>query len=55
MRSAVIAARAYVAGELCGEGTITYYDSDPRGVTYPIRFDEKSIQTGHRWIICTDF
>jgi hypothetical protein len=56
MRSAVIAARAYLAGELYGEGTITYYDSNPSdGVPYPVREDEKSLQTGHKWVIRTDF
>jgi len=44
MIGAVRAARHYLANELFGEGTITYFVDDQ-----PIRHDEKSIFTGGRW------
>jgi hypothetical protein len=45
LRAAVIAARAYVRGELYGEGEITIYvDGEP------VREDERSIHTGYRWV-----
>jgi hypothetical protein len=46
IRAAVRAARAYVRGELYGEGTLTIY-VDGR----PVRQDERSIFTGFRWSI----
>jgi len=43
--AAVRAARAYVRGELYGEGTIfIMVDGDP------VRRDERSIFTGFRWV-----
>jgi hypothetical protein len=43
--AAVRAARAYVRGELYGEGTfIIMVDG------YPVRRDERSIFTGFRWV-----
>jgi hypothetical protein len=50
---AVRAARAYINGELYGEGTATFYD-DPE-CAWPIRQDEKSIFTGHKWKVTTEF
>lgn len=57
MRSAVIAARSYLANELYGEGTISYYDHDPSDATcvpYPIRVDSKTIFTKHHWSVRTE-
>lgn len=45
MRAAVRAARAYVRGELYGEGTLTIYVDG-----HPVRQDERSIFTGFRWV-----
>ncbi len=45
IRGAVTAARAYVMGELYGEGTLTIFVDGS-----PIRQDEKSIFTGGRWV-----
>ena len=42
--AAVRAGRAYVRGELYGEGTLTIYVDD-----HPVRQDERSIFTGFRW------
>lgn len=44
VRSAVRDARAYLMGELNGEGTITYYENE-----VAFREDEKSIFTRFRW------
>ena len=44
--AAVRAARAYVRGELYGEGTLTIYADG-----HPVRQDERSIFTGYRWSI----
>jgi hypothetical protein len=44
IRGAVTAARAYVRGELLGEGTITICEDGQ-----PVRQDEKSIFTGGKW------
>lgn len=50
VRAAVIAARAYIRGELYGEGkAIIFVDGQP------VRQDECSIQTGFRWETRTDF
>ena len=43
--AAVRAARAYVRGELHGEGVITIYKNGQ-----PVRQDERSIFTGFRWV-----
>ena len=46
IRGAVTAARAYVASELYGEGTLTIFADGA-----PVRRDEKSIfTTGGRWV-----
>jgi len=50
VRAAVIAGREYVRGELYGEGTLTIYEDGQ-----PIRQDECSIFTGHKWTTRTDF
>jgi len=42
--AAVRAGRAYVRGELYGEGTLTIYVDGQ-----PVRQDERSIFTGFRW------
>ena len=42
--AAVRAARAYVRGELYGEGTLTIYVDGQ-----PVRQDERSIFTGYHW------
>lgn len=42
--AAVRAGREYVKGELYGEGTITIFDDG-----HPVRQDECSIFTGHKW------
>ena len=47
-RSAVVAARAYLRGELCGEGKISYFEGDD---STPFRTDEKSIFTKFGWEI----
>ena len=44
--AAVRAARAYVRGELYGEGTLTIYVDGQ-----PVREDERSIFTGYRWSV----
>lgn len=44
--AAVRAARAYVRGELYGEGTLTIYIDGQ-----PVREDERSIFTGYRWSV----
>jgi hypothetical protein len=44
--AAVRAARAYVRGELYGEGTLTIYVDGQ-----PVRQDECSIFTGFRWSV----
>jgi len=46
IRAAVRAARAYVRGELYGEGTLTIYVDG-----HPVRQDERSIFTGFAWSI----
>ena len=43
--AAVRAARAYVRGELYGDGTLTIYADGQ-----PVRRDERSIFTGFRWV-----
>jgi len=43
MRGAVRAARSYLANELFGEGTITYFVGGA-----PVRQDEQSLHTGGR-------
>lgn len=45
LRGAVIAARRYVMGELCGEGIITIYADGE-----PVRQDERSLLTGWMWV-----
>lgn len=50
VRAAVIAGRNYVRGELYGEGTLTIYQDGT-----PIRQDECTIFTGHKWVTRTDF
>ena len=45
IRGAVTAARAYVMGELYGEGTLTIFADGS-----PVRQDEKSIFTGQCWV-----
>jgi len=45
IRGAVTAARAYVMGELYGEGTLTIFVDGA-----PVRTDEKSIFTNQRWV-----
>jgi len=47
MRAAVIDARRYLRGELCGEGQIDYYENP--GDVYPIRTDRCDIFTGWQW------
>lgn len=48
MRGAVRAARAYLMGELYGEGTISFFaDGD---FSQPIREDERSIFTNFKMI-----
>jgi len=47
MLAAVRAARAYVRGELYGEGTLTIYVDG-----HPVRQDERSIFTGFAWATC---
>jgi hypothetical protein len=49
LRGAVIAARRYVDGELCGEGKICIYDQAPVYGLEPVRIDEKSIFTQFCW------
>lgn len=44
--AAVRAARAYVRGELYGEGTLTIYVDGQ-----PVREDERSIFSGYRWSV----
>ena len=44
--AAVRAARAYVRGELYGDGTLTIYVDGQ-----PVREDERSIFTGYRWSV----
>ena len=44
--AAVRAARAYVRGELYGEGVLTVYVDG-----LPVRQDERSIFTGYRWSV----
>jgi hypothetical protein len=44
--AAVRAARAYVRGELYGEGTLTIYVDGQ-----PVREDERSIFTNFRWAV----
>lgn len=46
---AVRAARAYVEGELYGEGTLYIYTVLPSDGGYPIREDSKSIFTKFAW------
>lgn len=45
VRAAVIAGREYVRGELYGEGILTIFADG-----HPIRQDECSIFTGHKWV-----
>ena len=53
MLSAVRAARSYLRNELYGDGTISYYAAEDEDT--PIRTDEKSIFTGNKWEVHTDF
>ena len=46
IRAAVRAARAYVRGELYGQGTLTIYVDG-----HPVRQDERSIFTGFNWVV----
>jgi len=46
VRAAVRAGRAYVMGELYGEGTLTIFVDG-----HPVRQDERSIFTGFRWVV----
>ena len=48
-RSAVIAARNYLRGELMGEGKIQYAHEDENGEMQVFRTDEKSIFTKFKW------
>lgn len=50
LAAAVRAARAYINGELYGEGTATIFENG-----YPVRQDECSIYTGFRWETKTNF
>lgn len=50
VRAAVMAGRKYVRGELYGEGTLTIFEDGQ-----PIREDESSIFTGHKWVTRTRF
>lgn len=50
LRGAVRAARAYVEGELYGEGTLEIYTMNPNEHNaIPCRTDEKSIFTKNKW------
>jgi hypothetical protein len=53
MLGAVRDARSYLRNELYGEGNISYYDSEDAET--PIRTDEKTIFTNHRWETRTEF
>lgn len=50
IRAAVIAARAYIRGELYGEGKATIFVDGQ-----PVRQDECSLHTGLRWVTRSDF
>ncbi|MDR1658874.1 MAG: hypothetical protein LBR94_00845 [Desulfovibrio sp.] len=49
MLAAVRDARAYIRGELFGEGKAYFFDGQPTEYDEPIRTDERSIFTGYRW------
>ena len=48
-RSAVVAARKYLQGELMGEGKIQYAHEDENGEMQVFRTDEKSLFTSFKW------
>ena len=50
LAAAVRASRAYIRGELQGEGTATIFEDG-----HPVRQDEFSIRTGFRWETRTNF
>jgi hypothetical protein len=50
MRAAVRDARHYLRNELIGEGTIRYFTDIEDA---PVRVDEKSLQTGYKWVTRT--
>ena len=51
LRAAVRDARRYLRDELQNEGIIRYYDSlDALEQDHPCRVDERSLQTGYRWL-----
>lgn len=50
IRSAILAGRAYVRGELYGEGIVTIFEDG-----HPVRQDECSVFTGHKWVVRTVF